>query len=65
MRLDPLEAFSIDTTFAKRARTISNPGSAATPAEYWNTPLMKRYPPCVNFETVFPAILSVSENSII
>ncbi len=36
---------SIGTGRRKRARSISKPGSAATPPEYWNGPLMKRNPP--------------------
>ena len=30
---------------AKRARSMRKPGSAATPPEYWNGCVMKRYPP--------------------
>ncbi|HET7669329.1 MAG TPA: hypothetical protein VFK84_02885 [Burkholderiales bacterium] len=32
--------WSSGTGLASRARSISNPGSAATPPEYWNTALM-------------------------
>jgi hypothetical protein len=33
------------TGSAKRARSMRKPGSAATPAEYWNTPGTNRNPP--------------------